>query len=331
MDLKAGWLLLILTLAGILLALIAGQSVQADTVYPGGHIVTGTETWSAADNPHIVEGNLVVASGGHLTLEPGIEVRIMAGRLVIVQDGGTLIAEGTAQEPVTITAISANLLGLQFHSGSRASLAHCDVSQAGASAYPPVDIQTSDVRLDHCTIRDSGVGSGSAVQLVGAGLSPTLTHTTIENNAGYAIYQSTIDMTPFYQNLTIRNNGTDAVVWRNGYLNRALTLDGQQIGSNPFHALESINVNNGAHLTLNPGTELRMRANRGLWVQPGGDLTAKGTALDPVALTAIDPGTPWVKLCFLPGSAGSLDHCDISRAGASESLAVQIQSSDVVL
>jgi hypothetical protein len=113
----------------------------------------------------------------------------------------------------------------------------------------------------HCTIHDSGA---RGIQVAGPGLSPALTNTTIENNAGQAIYQSTLDMTPTYLNLALTGNGTDAVVFNAGYLYRPLTLDGPQLNGSPFIALDHINVQSSGHLTLTAGTELLMSAARGL-------------------------------------------------------------------
>jgi hypothetical protein len=320
---------LIILLLGLALGVVPAR-VHAETVIPGNYTVDSTEIWGVDGSPYKVMGSLSIASGGHLTLEPGVEVQINNGKVFDVQGGGTLTAEGKQAEPVTITSHDAESLFVRivFLPGSAGSLTWCDVHHAGASGYSALDIQSPDVTLDHCSIHDNG---GTAVQLTGVGLSPSILHTAIQNNNGYAIYQSTIDMVPVYQDLTLSGNGTDAVVWSGGYLNRALTLDGQQIGGHPFISQQTINVNDGGHLTLNPGTELQMQAARGLWVQSGGTMTANGTASAPAVLTARDPARPFVKLDFLPGSTGSLTHFDLSGAGASSYIALQIESSDVNL
>lgn len=285
-------------------------------------------------SPFVALDAVNVNSGGQLTLTAGTELLLPAGRGLYVQSGGVLTTKGTAAKPAILTARDpeAPFLYLAFQPGSSGSLSYCDLNLAGAHAYPAVDIQSSEVSLDHCTIHNNGVGSGAAVQLQGAdGLSPSIKDTSILSNSGYAIYQTSIDMIPVYQNLTLSGNGTDAVAWRTGYLDRALILDGLQIGGKPFLALDTINVNEGGHLILNPGTELRMKTGEGLWVKAGGALTAEGTAYHPATLTAVDAEAPWVKLCFLPGSSGNLAYCDLSHAGASSSPALEIQSSDVHL
>jgi hypothetical protein len=328
---KSRSVVLCLFVLGVTLAVVGLDAAEADTVIPTDYTVTGTEIWDYAGSPYIVQGSLSIADMGHLTLEPGVEVQIESGRVFDVQGGGTLAAEGTEMAPITITSISGHFIGLRLWSGAHVSLQYCDISSAGDSAWPPVDIQATDVIIDHCTIRDSGVGSSRAIQVSGSGLSPALSNTRIENNSGYAIYQSTIDMTPTYLNLTLAGNGTDAVVWNGGTLNRPLTLDGAQLDGSPFIALDDVSVESGAYLTLTAGTELLMSAAHGLWVDSGGTLAAEGTEASPVTLAARDSGAPFIGLFLLPGSSASLARCDIHHAGASGYPAMDIQSSDVIL
>ena len=264
MNLKPGVVMLFLTLLALAVAAAGAPGVLAETIIYGNVIVTETVTWDLAGSPYIVHGYVSVASTGHLTLDPGVEVQIEPGHVFQVEDGGTLTAEGTEALPITVTAISGDFIGLRLWSGAQVSLAHCDVSHAGDGGWPAVDIQSTDVTLEHCVLHDSAAGSGSAMQLTGTGLSPTITHTTIQNNSGYAIYQSTINMTPTYLDLTLAGNGTDAVVCSGGTLDRAVTLDGQQIGGSPFISANTIAVQSGGHLVLNAGTELRIQTGCGL-------------------------------------------------------------------
>lgn len=301
--------------------------IRAQTTH-GNYTVDSEETWGVSGSPYIIQGYLRVASGGHLILDPGVEVRIKSAQVFEVRNGGTLTAEGTDAEPITITAISGQFIGLRLWSGGHTRLMYCDISLAGSGNTPAVDIQATDVSVGHCTIHDNG---GRGVQIAGAGLSPTLSNTTIRNNVAQAVYQSTLDMTPTYISLTLSGNGTDAVVINSPTLNRAATLDGAQLNGKPFIALDSVNVNSGGHLTLAAGTEFLIPGARGLYVQSGGMLTTNGTQVAPVTITAHDPGFPFVTVRFLPGSVGRMNHCDIQHAGASGYPAVEIDSSDVIL
>ena len=283
--------------------------------------------------PFISLPTINVNDGGHLTLSPGTELQMEGARGLWVQSGGTLTAAGTASDPSVLAArdVAAPFVKLGFLPGSAGSLTHFDLSGAGASSSPALQIESSDVSLNHCTIHDNVAGSGAALYLSGAGLSPTIANTTIENNSGRAAHQTTIDMTPVYSNLTFNGNGTDAVVINHGSLNRAVTLDGTQINGSPFIMLQQINIWNGVHLTLAPGTELRMSASKAIYVESGGTFTAEGTASQRVILTAVNPDTPWLKVHTLPGSTTRLSWCDVSRAGASSFPALTIYESDFTL
>jgi hypothetical protein len=68
------------------------------------------ETWSK-DNVYILVGKVVVGDGCTLTIEPGTIIKAeddpgtLASALIVAQ-GGTLIADGTATEPIIMTSIA---------------------------------------------------------------------------------------------------------------------------------------------------------------------------------------------------------------------------------
>ncbi|MEZ4707832.1 MAG: right-handed parallel beta-helix repeat-containing protein [Caldilineaceae bacterium] len=81
-----------------------GQSSYAD---PQETIVSGpifqNTTWSKAGSPYIVNGSVLVMSDAVLTIDAGVEVRFDAEKAISIQKG-TLIARGTAAEPIKFTA-----------------------------------------------------------------------------------------------------------------------------------------------------------------------------------------------------------------------------------
>src|SRR5437016_12599406 len=60
-----------------------------------------TITWTAATNPHIVQGTYTVPTGQTLVMEPGVIVQIQPNSTLLVY--GTVIANGTTTSHVTIT------------------------------------------------------------------------------------------------------------------------------------------------------------------------------------------------------------------------------------
>jgi hypothetical protein len=60
-----------------------------------------TTTWTAATNPHIVQGTYTVAAGQTLVMEPGVIVQIQPNSTLLVK--GTVNANGIATSHVTVT------------------------------------------------------------------------------------------------------------------------------------------------------------------------------------------------------------------------------------
>ena len=76
-------------------------------------ILTENETWTA-DNIYLLEGKVVVNDGVTLTIEPGTIIKGKAGQeslasALVVDQGGKLMAEGTADNPIIFTAESDNI------------------------------------------------------------------------------------------------------------------------------------------------------------------------------------------------------------------------------
>lgn len=65
--------------------------------YHSGNI-TSDETWAKADNPHIVNGNLTLDDGIHLTIEPGVNVEVSG--YYSIRWRGKITFDGTKAEPI---------------------------------------------------------------------------------------------------------------------------------------------------------------------------------------------------------------------------------------
>ena len=138
-----------------------GSLLLADTIHEGGTISTH-QTWAAADGDHIVTGNITVAAGGSLTIEPGCIVKL--GNYISISVQGTLTALGTPAEEILFTRRETDdqWYGLFYYSTSSGSLAYCTIEHAtgygqgyavyGAGALP---------QIQHCTFRNNSYGVGA--------------------------------------------------------------------------------------------------------------------------------------------------------------------------
>jgi RHS repeat-associated protein len=146
-------------LAFALVLLIVAPSGASATALPS--TITKNMTLTAAGNPYT--GSPTIEAGVTVKAEPGAKFNV--GKIAVK---GTLIAEGTAEEPVVFTGTKKEGPGewsnIKFESGSGASvLNYVEVDYAGSTAI-----------------------SSGAVEIVSS--SPTITNSTFRNNKYSGIY-----------------------------------------------------------------------------------------------------------------------------------------------
>jgi parallel beta-helix repeat protein len=154
-------------------------NVQDGTTVYGGDV---SGTWSASGSPYRVEGDITVPAGQTLTIDPGVEVSFQNWYKLTVK--GTLLANGTAVEPILFTASteSPGWLGIRFVDASDGSLLDNIIVEKGrASGASPEDsgggiyiqnssptIKDSLIRDNYAKVRGGGIYlDGSNAQLVG--------------------------------------------------------------------------------------------------------------------------------------------------------------------
>ncbi len=69
--------------------------------------VGADETWTCVGSPHLVQGNVIVAVGATLTIEPGSEVRLLPSTHVTVSEGARVVVDAPAGAEVLFTSDNA--------------------------------------------------------------------------------------------------------------------------------------------------------------------------------------------------------------------------------
>jgi hypothetical protein len=152
----------------LLLAFLSISPVSAATPVSG--TISSNTTWALTDSPYTVTGNVMVASGVTLTIEPGVTVKFDSGLGLTIK--GTLIAQGTSTSTITFTSSAASpaagdWVNILFHDDSQDAifdgngdyssgsiLEHCVVEYGGDSSQRMVYADGTVAKCKHHKVRD---------------------------------------------------------------------------------------------------------------------------------------------------------------------------------
>ncbi len=305
--------------------------------------ISSDEVWYAGNNPHNIVGNLTVADGVTLTIDPGCIVEFSANLTFTVY--GTLIADGTEADHITFTSAAATPAAgdwqyLYFIDPEPGCiLDYCDISYGGSSnGSLYLSSVESNLSVTNCVIEN---GSSHGIYITDSS-SPTISNSTISDHANDGIHCYSTNSAPLVSNCTIQNTGgyplriyadhIDNIAGNNQFINPGIDyiwLGGDDIYnatwikfSVPYLIAGNITVSNLNTLTLEEGVELYFAA--GTQFKVYGTLIADGTEADHITFTSA-AATPaagdWQYLYFIYPEPGCiLDYCDISYGGSSNAI-----------
>jgi len=311
-------------------------------VSPGTDTASDTGSTLRCDLPAVVDTEVVVdtgcaplasdgvrvASTGRLVLQPGVTVAFSTGALLQVEGGGELVAQGTAEDVITLQGA---------------------VAEAGTwqGIYARFSGTTgSTVRLSHTVVEHGGfegaeaLGCLTSLSGVGARNTIAITDTTFADCAFFGVLVLSPDSDfEVFDRVTITRADTalslhpdvigslpaqvaiddNAVLQvRPGTVSRTQTWQPQR---SPWRVAGSVAVgstNSGPApvLTLAPGVELLFVA--------GGDMlagaTPGGLVANDVRFAAQEGGDRWGGIRFLESTTeGNLDNVQVSGTGGPES------------
>jgi len=150
------YLCLLVFAVALLLLINTGNASAAGPTYVYTDITSDTN-WTEDNSPYIVNQSISIAPGVTLTIEPNVTVMVDNG--VGITIGGTLLAEGTSDQPITFTSNGSTSWGawdgLYFNESSTGSALDNVIIEY---AFDPIYIYESSVTISNVWI-DGYVGS----------------------------------------------------------------------------------------------------------------------------------------------------------------------------
>ena len=309
-------------------------SIAADTpsVIEHSGTIDTDETW--IEGMHLVTSDVYV-DGAILTIAPGAVIRFASGTGLYLGyhsgfSGATLIANGTAQLPITFTSAALtktvgdwDFIGFYDGASSLSSMQHCLVEYGGGYSdnYGSVHIDDSSVSIDNSTIKFSG---SYGISFGDDGFFKSFTGNALMENSSYAI--------GIYGNYAHTIGTGNTITTDKGILVKADDIDEENAiwldQTCAYVIIGNIYVGSvtGAKLTLNPGVEVQMGNGAAIYMgyhnATFGTLIAEGTASDRIRFTSSAPAMSqspgdWDFLAFYDGAgtSSSLAYCDIEYGG----------------
>ncbi|MBX3207449.1 MAG: hypothetical protein KF764_20545 [Labilithrix sp.] len=265
----------------------------APTAGPTKHAgdVKGDTVWTAAGSPHIVERDVNVRDGAKLTIEPCAEVRLAAGAKIqvaypLTPNTGTLIAEGTAEKPITFSGEDGARWGSVYvHAPGTARFAYAKLEGGGGGDF------------DHgATLAVYGDGEVPAKPLL------FVDHVTVAASLGTGVFMARRStFMPGSTDLTITKSGSDAYPYPLEMSEHA--IDALPTGSYTGNAKDEIFLSNlgvgtaGTGLAVDAtlherGVPYRVGENkRGDFIVGGEEGTVTTLTIEPGVVMRFEPET----------------------------------------
>jgi hypothetical protein len=249
----------------------------------GGSLPAGITTWNNPDVVYWLSDPLTVPQGSTLTIGAGQVVKVAGHNnsnddLVI---DGTLLAQGTASQPILFTS---------FRDDSAGGDTNNDGNSSGAAAdWHDLLFNSSSTGnvLDHVEMRYAGGGVNNGA-IIDNGTALSLTNSTIRNTYGVAITAG-IASNPTISDLTLTNNSTNGLEFNN------TTLPGNTTWNFPGVVVvipNTITVPAGVILTIAAGQIVKPNiAFGGDFLIVNGTLKAQGTLAQPIIITSYGDDT----------------------------------------
>ncbi|MCK4640087.1 MAG: PQQ-binding-like beta-propeller repeat protein [Candidatus Marinimicrobia bacterium] len=175
------------------------QTAYPDTTYITGGTISTDSTWSKARSPYVISGDVTLANGATLSIEPGVKIYFKANHddqnsgsnnnlSELRINDGWLKANGTDTDSIVFTSRSSNPNdgdwgGIRLNSSQRDSLQYCVIEYSGIGLF-----FNSNALIKHCRISHSPEPGIAVAQNSNTSVDTTIiSNCNISNNQGNGV------------------------------------------------------------------------------------------------------------------------------------------------
>ena len=266
-------------------AAITGTTVDRD--------IDQDTTWTKAGSPYTVVTNVTVRAGAKLTIQPGVTVIVNnpQGFAIPLAVQGTLIAQGSAAEPILFTGGTKTpgswgglIVGNSEQQPAQITLDYVTIEygvMVGLTNRGNLELQAAVANIDHSTFRFGGSHGLSASYATDL----TLRNSSFVGNERSAVFFSSgLAPDPIFSNLTASGNKEyDAVLYDSVDIDKPHRLEKMGL---PYIFYAS-SVESTGELIVDPGVEIRVVT--GFYIH--GSIKALGTPAEPILITGVNKTT----------------------------------------
>ena len=265
-------------------------------------------TWTVTGSPYVITGTFVVPEGRTLTIGPGVSIKSAYGYADLMHIYGTILAQGTAFQPIAFTNIWDEEYGGNLEddfilaggvwgsvvvkpSGSASVFSNCffrfgAFNDNANAVHGSLWCEGSSPSILNCQFYKCYVG----LEITHGG-HPTLFDNLFTQNIWVPVSIST-DVTIDFSNEFFFENGLNAIGLSNTDIPGNYTLSPAQLGMEEvsYVVFRDVTIPEDINLTLAPGTiikyaKLALTHHR---FRVYGTLIAQGTSAQPIIFTSID-------------------------------------------
>ena len=263
-----------------------------------------------------------------LTIAPGVTIAMGSGSGLLVNEGGQLIAKGSAAAPILFQGTlptPGHWSSIRIDSAVNASeLEFVTVRHAGPASTGPSLNASSSVRLvGAVSLKDVTIEQGAAIGLVVTKKNLGLTDQSLERVRVTGHAEAVLALTERVELLggagnSFVGNTLDHVRLLDPSTNDVLSFPMLDV---PYmlHKDSGLSITDEGALTFGPGVELIVPSGKSITVSGRGQFIATGTADAPVVIRGeVQEAGSWEGFSFTGSTLGNLENVVMRHTGADE-------------